>query len=118
MKPPCRPGKRPKIRTETANAYFLQNDHLKKKKLYVLHGYVDTYSGYDFWILTTRLNNNGNRIKVGEKYTFHLYQIYGKDVVIYPQNSDYTVGGIVYQTAIIQAQNKLTENDNNQEAVG
>ena len=80
---------------ETANAYFLQNDHLKKKKLYVLRGYVDTYSGYDFRILTTRLNNNGDRIKVGEKYTFHLYQIYGKDVLIYPKNSDYTVGGVV-----------------------
>lgn len=45
-------------------------------------------------------------------------QVIGFAVYSLKSTKENTKGGIVYQTAIIQAQNKLTENDNNQEAVG
>lgn len=45
-------------------------------------------------------------------------QVVGFAVYSLKSTKENTKGGIVYQTAIIQAQNKLTENDNNQEAVG
>lgn len=45
-------------------------------------------------------------------------QVIGFAVYSLKSTKENTKGGIVYQTAIIQAQNKHTENDNNQEAVG
>lgn len=106
---------------QTKNRYKEQHKKLSASKFLMLFLFVSCSAIEFFTIFLTFKTVNLGYIDFSalqSLITAVVAEVVGFAIYALKSTKENTVGGVVYQTALLEAQQKITQEENNQEAVG